>query len=515
MNRLQSALTLSLTLVLACEGESNQPEPLGPLCDDQGLPRYVVDAQIVASGDATDCRGEALCPHNENTDLTRFGGDIYMVHRTAMSQILGPNSSLHVLRSRDEGESFELVAVIPAPADRDIRDPIFYQVDGELFIKAITRLRGFTPRDQDVDSVSVAFRSSDGASWAQVGPIGPAEWGFWRVTRIGDELFSAAYRDGDTEVDLFRSTDGVSWTQGAQIYGVAVDTPLETELVATPGGRMLAIVRMDGTDEELLGEAGRLRTKLCWADPPFDSFDCPSELTGVRLDGAVHVWHDGRLFVIARKHLAPTQRKRTAIYELTGDFERGPLTAIEWASLPSASDTAYAGVLPLDAQRYLVSWYSGDVAADQPWTTGMLGTTDVWTAVFDTRLLSEAPPTAAECPDPRAEPPVVVGPKDCHDLPVDPSSLCGLPCDQGNDIGVGEYCSPGGSECDDNAGANTCSAALNGSLVFNSYVCTRVCDAATGCGDAASCLCMKLTDGGEICGCVPDRCELPPEVLAP
>ncbi len=74
--------------------------------------------------------------------------------------------------------------------------------------------------------------------------------------------------DGDKSVSLFSSKDGVAWAQGAVVYGVSVDTPLETELTFMPSGKLLALVRMDGTDEELLGDSGRLRTKICWADPP-------------------------------------------------------------------------------------------------------------------------------------------------------------------------------------------------------------------------------------------------------
>jgi hypothetical protein len=44
---------------------------------------------------------------------------------------------------------------------------------------------------------------------------------------------------------------------------------------------------MDGTDVELLGNRGRLRTKVCWSRAPFRSFSCPQELHGVRLDGPV------------------------------------------------------------------------------------------------------------------------------------------------------------------------------------------------------------------------------------
>ncbi len=63
-----------------------------------------------ATSDA--CRTD-VCPHNENTDLTIFDGATYLVHRTAESQVLGPNSSLRVYRSDDHGKTFDLLAVIP------------------------------------------------------------------------------------------------------------------------------------------------------------------------------------------------------------------------------------------------------------------------------------------------------------------------------------------------------------------------------------------------------------------
>jgi hypothetical protein len=503
-----------VALAAAC-GEESTDQPEGPLCDETGLPRYVSDARVLAAGVGVtneDCRSGQLCRHNENTDLFRFKGDIYLVRRTAESQILGPNSALFVYRSRDEGVSFEQVALIPAVNDRDIRDPIFYEAGGELFLKAITRVRGFTPRDQDVKTVSVAFRSSNGTDWSYVGPIGAERWGFWRVTAHEGTLYSAAYEDGDLQVVLHSSTDGVTWAPGARIYGVAEDTPLETELVITPGGRMLAIVRMDGTDEELLGDRGRLRTKLCWADPPYESFDCPHELAGQRMDGAVHFWSDGRLFVVARKHLPPTLRKRTSVFELVGNLEHGPLQAVEWAELPSASDTAYAGaVASKGGSRFLLSWYSGAVEEDEPWTTGMLGETDIWLGSFDVAGLPDAAPTPETCPNPRSEPPPDPGPVDCSEIPVDPTAACGAPCDAGNDLGVGEYCTANGGQCDDNASATTCSALLNGQLIVTSYICTLVCDETTVCGPGASCRCPLFRDGGQICGCIPDACEIPPE----
>jgi hypothetical protein len=351
---------------------------------------WLSDAHILVKGDGVTnmlCQND-ICQHNENVDLIRWRDAIYLVHRTAMSQVLGDNSSLHIYRSTDEGRTFAQVFDQPALTGRDLRDPHFYIVGSQLYINAITRLPRSYPRDSMVDSISVAFRTSDGVSWETINPIGPVTWSFWRVQVHDGVYYSAAYEDGDQSVVLFSSTDGVTWTRGAPVYTVAMDTPLETELVFLPSGKMMALVRMDGTDQELLGNDGRLRTKVCRAAPPYDSFDCSEEITGQRLDGPLALWWKSRLFVIARKHLpGDDMRKRTALFELSGDFETGPLSVREWGELPSAGDTAYAGAVALHDGRILTAWYSSNIQLDQPWIIGMLDATDIWRATLDlTRL---------------------------------------------------------------------------------------------------------------------------------
>jgi hypothetical protein len=357
-------------------------------------PDWLLNAHVVVPGDLVnqDCR-TGVCKHNENTDLTRWKGAIYFVHRTAGSQVLGPNSSLRVYRSKDHGESFELRAIIPAPPDRDIRDPSFYTVGNRVYIKAITRLPGFALRDMDAGSISVETHSTDGETWSPLHAIGPLGWGFWRVVEQHGVLYSAAYEDGDLRVVLYRSTDGEHWTAGPEIYGVSADTPLEAELVFSPSGeRMLALVRMDGNDFELFGNRGRLRTKVCWAERPYDSFTCPQELNGVRLDGPVAFWWKKRLFVIARKHLPGNEiRKRTALYEITGNLEGGPIGIVEWGELPSAGDTSYAGIARIGGPRFLATWYSSPLAGDPSWITGFFGQTDIWQAELDLSRLPQSP----------------------------------------------------------------------------------------------------------------------------
>jgi hypothetical protein len=375
--RLVSVLTSALALVLMIA--------VLPAAAN-AKPRWLLNDRILVASNLTNqnCR-TGVCKHNENTDLTRWHGAVYLVHRTASSQVLGPNSSLRVYRSQNDGRTFKLQAIIPAPAGRDIRDPCFYVVGKRLFIKAITRLPGFALRDQNAGSISVETHSSNGREWSATRAIGPEGWGFWRVVKHAGVYYATAYEDGDLKIVLYRSRDGIRWTSGPLVYGVSADTPLEAELAFSPSGKhMLALVRMDGNNVDLLGYQGRLRTKVCWSRPPFAHFTCPETLNGVRLDGSVAFYWGHRLFVIAREHLrGPGIRKRTALYEITGNLEGGPIGIHKWGEFPSAGDTSYAGVVPLGGARFLVSWYSSPLKGDPSWLTGFAGPTNIWLATID------------------------------------------------------------------------------------------------------------------------------------
>lgn len=387
MPRLSHSLVI-LVLATAC-----QKEVTGPLTPALAKSSIFVPGVGVQN---IDCR-TGICQHNENVDMIRWKGDIYLIHRTARSQILGPNSSMHIYRSTDEGASFTDVATLLAPAaesegntdtgdggylvpsGRDLRDPSFYIAGDKLFVKALTRLPVTSARDSGVNTIAVEAHSTDGTHWTDIVPMGPPTWSFWRIQEYKGVYYNAAYHDGDSEVSLFTSTDGVTWTQGASVYAKAEDTPLETELTFMPSGRLLALVRTDGASDQLFGDSDERMTQVCWSDaPPYASFHCDAPLKGVRLDGPFSFIEDGRLFVMARKHLGVQDTKRTALYELTGNLEGGPLAAKELFEIPSAGDTSYAGGVKLKSGAWLFSWYSGNVALDEPWLTGMLNATDIW-----------------------------------------------------------------------------------------------------------------------------------------
>jgi hypothetical protein len=362
------------------------------------IPAFMPSATVFVDGHLYDdvydkCRGATYCRHNENTDMIVWNGAIWLVHRTAISQALGPNSALRVYKSVDHGQSFQQTAIIPAPTDRDIRDPAFFAVGDKLYLKVLERLppsnSSSGARDSSVDTLSVVKTSSDGVTWTDGQVVAPHGWSFWRVKENAGVYYSAAYQDGDLQVVMYTSHDGLTWTAGPQVYGVAADTPLETELTFMPSGRLLALVRTDGTDAELLGDQGRLRTQLCWAEPPsYAKFSCTSEFDGQRLDGPVSFFWQSRLFVVARKHLQGTGKKRTSLFEIL-NFEQaagqdaGAPTIQEWGELPSAGDTSYAGVAMTDSTHAVVSWYSGDLQADRPWVLAMFDLTSIWLGTID------------------------------------------------------------------------------------------------------------------------------------
>lgn len=365
---------------VADAGDGIEPEDAGALAP------WLTSARVAVAGPddtSLDCR-TVICRHNENTDLVTWKGAIWFIHRTSNSQVLGPNSALHVYRSADDGATFTETARIPAPVDRDIRDPHFYVVGSTLHVKALARLPVISVRDSNVDTLAMEMHSDDGAAWSALTPMGPAGQSFWRIREHGGTYFTASYEDGDKAITLFTSTDGVAWTKGAVVYDKSEDTPLETELVFMPSGKLLALVRMDGTEAELLGDEGRLRTKVCWADPPsYLAFTCPQDITGQRLDGPLAFFVGPRLFVVARKHLQGTGKKRTSLFELTGTLEGGPLSIKDWGDFPSAGDTSYAGVAMKADGRALVSWYSGQLAKDEVWLLGMIEPTNIWQGVID------------------------------------------------------------------------------------------------------------------------------------
>ncbi|MEO6952079.1 MAG: sialidase family protein [Polyangia bacterium] len=393
-------------LIIGCEGGSYTP-PLG----------LVTHQQITYS--------DGL--HNENTEMINLSDRILLIFRGGeTAQIGSDRAHINVYGSTDGGKTFAKQSEVSAaalPGMRDIRDPKLVEMNGTLYLYAISRLPGGHYRDLLGQAWTVRAESKDsGMTWSDpvktfsdVAPSGAETyWGFWRYTKrtyLNDgvpatKLYALGYDDGDIDVGMFSSDDGITWRKESIVVSSYADVPSEAELKFFGDAQQtaVALVRMD--NQGILQDG---QSAICTSQAPFASWECGRRIEQ-RLDGPTWIEHelDGvtRHFVVARKHL-PCTAKRTALYELRGNLAdpAAHIQVCELQELTSAGDTAYTALASLGGDRYLTSWYSTPVPAtgDIPWLEGTYLPSDIWTAELDfSRVPSEcnAPPKKRACQAP-------------------------------------------------------------------------------------------------------------------
>jgi len=357
--------------------------------------------------------------HSENTEMIRLGDRILLIFRGGETgQVGSAQAHINVFESTDDGRSFTKISEVNAnnlEGERDIRDPKLVEMNGTLYMYAISRLPGAHYRDLFGQAWTIRAQSTDGGhtwsapvkTYADITP-GTAEkfWGFWRYTRRDytesgapqHTLFATGYNDGDTMVGLFASEDGVSWEKRSIIISSYDDVPSEAELqfFGDNNETAVALVRLDNQDILDNGQ-----TAICTSTDPFVTWECGRRIEP-RIDGPTWIVRqqggETRSFVFARKHL-PCTHKRTAIYELRGDLAnpQAPIDACEIQEVQSAGDTAYTSLAPIDQDHSLLAWYSSTVAKDPPWLEGQFTPSDIWLADVD---FTQAP---AACVPPPAK----------------------------------------------------------------------------------------------------------------
>jgi hypothetical protein len=356
--------------------------------------------------------------HNSNTDLIHWYGRWLLVHAASPYHMGTPRSRLVVRRCADAepgpGSRWEPIAELRVPGS-DVRDPIFAPIGGRLRLYALVN-QGFYA----IPSGSVVAASEDGASWSAFEPVGPPGWLLWRLrphpserTPGGEPVwYASAYWKDHGESILLRSEDGRAFARVATIHrGDAND---ETEIAflpradGTPSPRLVATARLEGAPDSLDGHPDAA-TLLAFADPPYTEWSEARKVRSraTRLDGPVAFSDRGRLFAVARAQPGPRfwplrlgsafARKRTALWWIDAGRESpdgggtGEPRLVWLSDLPSAGDTAYAGVVLRGGSLY-ADYYTSRSDRDYPWLLGMILPTDIRMA----RVSLEALHAAAE-----------------------------------------------------------------------------------------------------------------------
>ena len=288
--------------------------------------------------------------HNAFTDLCRFRDKIYLTFRSCPDgHMVFPSSSITVLASTD-ARQWEQVCAFSVPT-RDVRDPHLLVFGDTLFVYTGTWLCKDNPAALDMNEhLGYGASTRDGVTWD--GPqLLEGTYGHyvWRAAAFGGKAYLCGRRKRGfphtpglsegaetTESALLESDDGLVWKFRGLFQETFGD---ETAFLFEADGAILAVARSLKS-----GPA-----QVCRARPPYSAWTRTDLDRGV--GGPLLAKWGTRYLVGGRKTLDP-KTPRTTLYWLVEDQLQ------EIAELPSGGDNSYPGLLALDANRALVSYYS-------------------------------------------------------------------------------------------------------------------------------------------------------------
>ncbi len=340
--------------------------------------------------------GLVLGRSNNNLDVVRHDGRLWLALRTAPTHFASAAARLEVLVSDDEGASWTHDHTIAM--GRDVREPRFASWQERLLLywmTAGTKGTAFQP-----DRIWVGERAVGG--WAEPEAVSPPDCVVWRVRPVEGRLAMTLYRGAGSlftahpvplTVELWGSDDGRSWAPFDPARPVVHEGGAEADFVVLPDGRLLAVIRKEGPE-------GGWGSDIAVA-PPGDAAAWAVSPDRRKFDSPFLFLIDGVPHLIARRQVAFGGRfdlglgflpdavrtkvdqlaywltpKRTALYRIDPDAR----SAAWVADLPSAGDTAFAGSVPTaDGEGHLVFNYSSPVDRGWwPWCVGQLRPTHIY-----------------------------------------------------------------------------------------------------------------------------------------
>ncbi|QDT98681.1 glycoside hydrolase family protein [Gimesia aquarii] len=284
--------------------------------------------------------------HNAFTDMIEFKGKYYLTFRTCPGgHMLFPSSRILVMQS-DDTKTWKQVEEFSVPK-RDVRDPHFLIFKDKLFVYTGTWYCGDAPPKTRTlnQHLGYAVWTADGTNWSK--PImleGTYGHYIWRAAAYDGKAYLCGRRikhftEGDKDRELIEtaileSDDGLVWKTASLFNEKQGD---ETAFLFEKNGDLLAI--------------GRSGTKPAWvmrSRPPFEKWD-RKQLD--RYIGGPLLAKWGKHYLVGGRQLK-NRKPVTSLYWFQNDQLH------EFASLPSGGDNSYPGILILEPDRALISYYS-------------------------------------------------------------------------------------------------------------------------------------------------------------
>ena len=293
--------------------------------------------------------------HNIGSDIC-FWRDTFWLVYARVSAHVAPDGVVVLLRSADL-RRWDEVAVFKTPFEG--RDAKLVATDDELFVYCVdSHLELDAGKERQV-LYPYVFVSDDGYRWSAATKIYDRNYWLWRV-RVHDGVFYCAEKGGE----LLSSPDGRDWSFVSRIADEGKSpqelkeirgyehrmTPNfnEADVIFRPDGELWCVTRTKR-------EPGH-HSLLYISKPPYKEWSCVDLGTMIHCPALCEV--GGKVYVAGRRD--PTTpwiaqhspAGNTAIFQL----DRQGLTPV--LALPSDGDAAYPGLVSLEEDRLIISYYS-------------------------------------------------------------------------------------------------------------------------------------------------------------
>ena len=372
------------------------PEYLPPSCPGMHDVE-VVDTRVIVPGPGIPDEAQAQNSNN-NLDVLRFDGRVWMVWRTSPDHFAGPETRIHVVSSTDE-QTWRYEASFER--DTDLREPRFFAHGGRLFLYLAelgTNRLDFEPR-----ATLYSVRGDDG-TWSELSEMGLPNFIAWRVRTVDDVPIMIGYSGGENVydfdgepvfVEMLTTTDGIEWTAlNPDRRVVSEGGGSESDFAFRDDGTLVSVIRNEAGDETGLG------SKICTA-PASDITDWTCATDPRKYDSPLAFARDGEVYIVGRRNVTPTGhydvdrpdvpvlgRAVLAQAEYTAEPKRCSLWRVDEATglvvfvldLPSRGDTCFASIIDGDADDELILYnYTSplDTDEDPSWREGQDGPTQV------------------------------------------------------------------------------------------------------------------------------------------
>lgn len=375
------------------------PEPpptLGPttqIAPGPGLPKEYQDLRTALAAKS-----------NNNLDVVRHQGRVYLASRLSRDHFASPDTSMLVFSSSDE-QSWDFEARFTLGTD--LREPRFLSYRGRLLLY-LAKL-GQSPLTFEPQGMVYSERLGPGRWSPPAGFYHPDEpYIPWRAKQRGGIAYLLTYKHGEhiydftglpIDLEFLRSDDGLTWAPVAGSTAVVESGGgSETDFELDDRGDLYAVTRNEPGDSTGWG------SKLCHASAAaLASWSCVHDAK--KYDSPLTFTHAGRIYLIARRSLTDSgdyeltpglpwsaqetlknladysaTAKRCSLWQLTPE---GP--AVRWVlDLPGWGDTCFPALLRDDADpdHLIVYNYSSPLDdpknGELPWHSGQLGETRIY-----------------------------------------------------------------------------------------------------------------------------------------